>query len=515
MPIFAGSVKLIREYHYPLAVFALICYRKRYMNKYLIPFSIIILTLAIYWQIGNHDFVNFDDPGYIYNNRSVTSGLTVDNIRWAFTTYSMGSWHPLTWLSHQLDIQLYGLTPRGHHASSLLLHCINTVLLFSTLLRLSGRLWQSAFVAAVFAIHPLHVEPVAWVSSRKDLLSAFFFMLLIMSYAWYQQKTGPYRYVLLLCLLVAGLLCKPMLVTVPFILLLLDYWPLKRFKRTPLTQLVAEKVPLVIISIIFSAVTIYTQNRHGVMAGTDVLPLTYRLMNATTAYTGYLSKTFWPTGLTVMYPLPPEIPFFQFTIALSILIVVTIAVWSQRQRFPFLIVGWLWFCGMLVPVIGFTQVGIQTMADRYTYLPLIGLAIMTAWGFDCLIAPLKKRTALLWTAGMIVIAALSWTSWRQVTYWRNSITLLTRATQYASVPLLHNNLALALAENGKFADATLELQRALALNPRYVNAYFNLGLIAEQQGQLNEASHYYKICLQLTPDNPGIAAALQRIGERH
>lgn len=483
------------------------------MNKYLISFSIIILTLAVYWQIGNHDFVNIDDPGYVYNNQYVYGALTQENIRWAFTTYSMGSWHPLTWLSHQLDSQLYGLNPRGHHASSLLLHCINSVLLFSALLRLSGRLWQSAFVAAVFALHPLHVEPVAWISSRKDLLSALFFILLLISYAWYQQKTGPYRYALLLCLLVAGLLCKPMLVTAPFILLLLDYWPLKRFQRIPLSRLVAEKVPLVIISIIFSAVTIYTQNRHGVMAGTDVLPLTYRLMNATTAYAGYLSKTFWPTGLTVLYPLPPEIPFFQFTIALSILIVITLAVWNLRQRFPFLIVGWLWFCGMLVPVIGFTQTGIQTMADRYTYLPLIGLAIMTAWGFDCLIAPLKKRTAVLWTAGMITIAALSSLCWLQATYWRDSITLLTRATRFASVPLLHNNLALALAEHGRFTDATIELQRSLALNPRYVNAYFNLGLIAEQRGQLAEAARYYRICRQLTPDNPGVSAALLRIGE--
>lgn len=478
-------------------------------SKYLIILFLIVVPLAVYWQTGSHEFVNYDDPGYVVENPHVNTGLTGDNIRWAFTAISNSNWHPLTWLSHMLDCQLYGLTPKGHHLTSVFLHIVNAVLLFVLFRRMTGAQWQSAFVAALFALHPLHVESVAWVAERKDVLSASFFMLTLLAYTRYAERPTLGRYLPVFFSFVLGLMAKPMLVTLPFILLLLDYWPLGRSQAKPAgLRLVLEKIPLFVLSIASSIITIYAQNTEGAISSMEAIPFVSRLANTVLAYAGYIEKTVWPARLIVLYPLTDQMPVWKVAGAILLLVCVSAIVFRQARRFPFLPVGWLWFLGMLVPVIGLVQVGSQSMADRYTYLPLIGLFIMIAWGGAELLEKWRHRRIALFASAVTIIMLLSSVTWLQIRHWKNSVELLSHALKFTSNAFLYNNLGLALASQGKLDEAIIQYTKALQLNPNDDFAHYNLGLAFAKQGKLSEAVYHYSESLRINPGDSETRALL-------
>ncbi len=352
----------------------------------------ILLIIAIYWQVGRFDFINYDDIGYITGNDHVKSGLTLKGLIWAFQTTGFSNWHPLTWLSFMLDIELYGLNAGGHHLTSVLFHIANTLLLFLLLRRMTAALWPCAFVAALFALHPLHVESVAWISERKDVLSTFFGLLALISYVRYTERLGRLWYLSALLFFIFGLMAKPMLVTLPFVLLLLDYWPLGRIKFN--SALVfshpiklarfflccLKKYRFSYLQRLPVCVTYYAQQSGGSLMPSDMFPLGSRIANAVVSYVAYIGKMFWPAQLAVFYPYPDSFAVWQVAAAAAVLVAIFIWVTVQIRKRPYLAVGWLWYFGTLVPVIGLVQVGGQAMADRYTYVPLIGLFIMIAWG---------------------------------------------------------------------------------------------------------------------------------------
>lgn len=485
---------------------------------WLVSLVLILGTLAIYGPVVGHDFTTYDDPLYVTENPRVQQGLTAQTVAWAFTTTRGGNWHPLTWLSHALDWQLYGAWPGGHHLTSLLLHLANTVLLFALLRRMTGALWSSAVVAALFAWHPLHVESVAWVAERKDVLSTLFGLLAIRACAAYAQARRPSRYRLALLFSGLSLLAKPMLVTLPFVLLLLDYWPLKRSPRwqrageapatenppRPLTwtRLALEKWPFFILAGASSLVTFLVQKSGGAVAAFEVMPLTDRLANALTSYVSYLRKMIWPNDLAVFYPLPDSWPAGQVAAAALLLLIVTAIVVVRRQRQPYLFVGWFWFLGTLVPVIGFVQVGLQSMADRYTYIPQTGIFILLVWGVaemaerwpPGLRAALKVATALA-LAGCLTLTAF------HVRRWQNAETLFTHALAVSSDRFAaHSNLARALGKLGRIEEAAAHFQAALQLQPDAPLPLYNLGLIAVRRGDLQSAMEHYQAALRTRPD---------------
>ncbi len=371
-------------------------------REILICLFLVLATLTVYWQVGNYEFVNFDDDKYIIENFHVQKGLTRDSVIWAFTATHVSNWHPLTWLSHMLDFQLYGLNPSGHHLTNVFFHLVNTLLLFLVLKLMTGALWRSGLVAALFAVHPLHVESVVWVAERKDVLSTLFWMLTLWAYLGYTKRPGVKRYLVILLAFALGLMAKPMLVTLPFVLLLLDYWPLKRIElgqsaiglpaaSQPSTiankpgaqafRLLLEKTPMFVLAAVSSVVTFIVQKSGGAVGALETYPFKIRMANALLSYVIYLKKMIWPQNLAVFYPHPGQsLPMWQAAGAGLLLVVVSIAVIRAGRRYPYLPVGWLWYVGTLVPVIGLVQVGDQAMADRYTYVSLIGLFIVVAWG---------------------------------------------------------------------------------------------------------------------------------------
>src|SRR5437762_4869514 len=411
------------------------------------------ITWLVFGQTLNHEFVNYDDEIYVYENAKVTAGLSLQNAFWAFTHTVCNNWHPLTIISHMLDCQLYGQRPAGHHFTNVLLHTVAVVLLFLVLQQMTGALWQSAFVAAVFAIHPLHVESVAWVAERKDVLSGVFFMLTLLAYIRYARAPSTWRYLIVTFVFALGLMSKPMLVTVPFVLLLLDYWPFRRIadqRSHPghqLLSLLVEKIPLIALSAVSSTVTFLAQ--RGALGWTEQLPMLSRFNNAIVAYIIYMRQMFWPAGLAVFYPHPENrLPPWEISLALSVLIGITVAAVILRKKAPYLITGWFWYLGMLVPVIGLVQVGWQGHADRYTYLPQIGLYIAGTWAFADLTASWRRRRVLLGAAALLVIGALSCSASIQTSYWRNSETLFTHAlavTKHNDVA--ENNLGIIFLQN--------------------------------------------------------------------
>ncbi|MCX6375590.1 MAG: hypothetical protein NTU88_06080, partial [Armatimonadetes bacterium] len=354
-----------------------------------------VMTLAVYWQALNHDFITvYDDGSYVLKNEHVQRGLSIENVAWAFTTTDVYNWHPLTWISHMLDCQLFGLKPRGHHATSLILHLADSLLLLLVLTRMTKSVWKSFFVAALFAIHPTHVESVVWIAERKDVLSAFFWMLTMGAYVLYAERPGIGRYLLIMSAFALGLMSKPMLVTLPLILLLMDYWPLGRFRfgepspkkkkgKQPWSgrKLIWEKVPLLALTLGSSIATFAAQKHGGAMTSLDEFPLGVRIANAFVSYIGYIGKTFWPSKLAVLYLHPgASLPIWEVIGSALLLALIFVAVFRFGRGHPYLQVGWLWYFVTLIPVIGFIQVGRQAMANRYTYVPLIGLFIMIAWG---------------------------------------------------------------------------------------------------------------------------------------
>jgi hypothetical protein len=519
----------------------------------------------VYWQVGDHEFLNLDDNDYVTENSHVVTGITGSNILWAFSSTEAANWHPITWLSHMADAQIYGMNPRGHHLTNLIIHISSTVLLFLLLFRLTGSRWQSSFVAALFALHPLHVESVAWVAERKDLLSAFFWFLTLFLYSSYVTKRKPVFYISSLISFVLGLMSKPMLVTIPIVMLLIDLWPLNRYSlkeqepvrrqllscATQLKALVQEKILFFACSIFSAVITIYAQHKGGAISGFEATPFRLRVENAIVSYVEYIAKTIWPHDLAVYYPLPSSIPLWQIICSLLILLLVSVAViWFGRQH-PFLPVGWFWFIITLLPVIGLIQVGSQAMADRYTYIPHIGLFIIVAWGIPVLTKKLQYQQGIIALLAGVVIFSSAALTWRQLGYWRDDVSLYQRDLDVTTdnyimhnhlgiiyrykgeldsaireykmalaiepnYPETHNNLGLALAGTGNRDAALKEFQIAIALNPNYSQAHNNLGVTLAGMGNLDAAIREYQAAITINPndsdarDNMRNALAKQR-----
>ena len=472
---------------------------------------LLVLTLGVFFQTSDHQFINFDDPLYVTNNPYVTGGITEKNIIWAFTTTTASNWHPLTWLSHMADVEIFGLNPRGHHLTSVLIHTASTLLLFWLLAQMTKAPWQSLFVAALFALHPLHVESVAWVAERKDVLSGFFWVLTLLCYVGYVKHRTVKSYLLTLFSFLVGLLTKPMLVTLPVIMFVLDCWPLGRFSpqkgeghRTvgfTFWSLVKEKIPFFLFSALSAIITIYAQGKGGAMSSFEAVPLTSRIGNALVAYATYIGKTIWPHDLAFFYPFPLSLPFWQVCASIVLLVLISIVTIRLRRQKPYLIVGWFWFLVTLVPVIGFVQVGGQSMADRYTYIPLTGLFIMGCWGVPDLLRGLRHRSAILVILSIIVVSALVITTWRQLGYWKDNIPLYRHTLDVTSNNyIILNNLGIALADRGEVDAAIQAYQEALRVWPKSATAHVNLGAALAGQGKFEEAISHYAEALRLKPD---------------
>src|SRR5215831_11152218 len=433
---------------------------KSWLTDLLVCLGLVAVTWAVFGQTLTHDFVNFDDHVYVYENPLVIRGVSPEGIIGAFTHTHARNWHPLTTVSHMLDCQLYGLKAGGHHLTNVILHTISVVLLFLVLKQMTDGLWQSAFVATLFAIHPLHVESVAWIAERKDVLSAVFFMLTLAAYTRYARAPSAIRYLLVALLFALGLMSKPMLVTVPFLLLLLDYWPLSRIEthrsevRRRLPTLLKEKIPFLALSTFSCIATLFAQ-RQGPSA-IDQLPFLWRLENAFVTYVTYVWQMLWPARLAVFYPHPNDrLPLLQVTGALALLVATSLVVISLRRTKPYLVTGWLWYLGMLVPVIGVVQVGEQAHADRYTYLPQIGLYIMIAWTVgDLLVESTRLRRVLVGVIAAMAVASLGARAFGQTAYWKNSETLWNHALAVTGEnDVAHNNLGFLFLRRGELDKA--------------------------------------------------------------
>jgi Tfp pilus assembly protein PilF len=481
------------------------------LNRCWVTFGICISLLALVWvvfgQTLRYDFVNYDDPHYVYQNTRITSGINLANMAWAFTHVHSENWHPLTTITHMLDCQLHRLNAGWHHFTNVLLHCLAVVLLFVALERMTGALWRSAFVAAVFAVHPLHVESVAWIAERKDVLSALFFMLTLLAYLHYTRAPSIRRYLTVGFVVVLGLMSKPMLVTLPFVLLLLDYWPLGRFEgrksntRRQLIRLVVEKIPLIALSAVSSMVTFLAQ--RGAIGWTEQLPMPARISNSLVAYVVYIRQMFWPAGLAVFYPHPESrLPIWEISLASIVLVGITAAAFVFRKKAPYFVTGWLWYLGMLVPVIGLVQVGWQGHADRYTYLPQIGLYIAVTWTVTDLTHSWRFQRIALGVAAVLIVGALSCRAWLQTSYWRDSKTLFTHALAVTSNnDVALNNLGIIFLDKGQLDDAISKLQAAIDLRPENAPAHDNLAKALLRKGQITEAMVHYRKFLALQPEN--------------
>jgi Flp pilus assembly protein TadD len=470
-----------------------------------------IVTLSVYWQITSHEFINYDDGLYVTENPHVQAGLTRESIIWAFTTGHAVNWHPLTWLSHMLDIDIYGLNPIGHHLTNLQFHILNSILLFLVFKMMTGALWQSAFVAALFALHPLHVESVAWVAERKDVLSTFFWILSMWAYVRYVRQPEKKRYFLLILFFILGLMSKPMLVTLPFVLLLLDFWPLSRFQSTTkesnnfsyktLTSLVLEKLPLFVLTAVSSFVTFFVQQHGGAIKSLEAVPMDLRIVNALFSYLSYLGKAIWPQNLALIYPYPSISIIWQITLSVPVLICISILTIKLARSFPYLTTGWLWYLGTLVPVIGLVQVGNQSMADRYTYISFIGIFIIVAWGMADIFSRWQNQKTLLALLAGIVIASFMVCTCFQVQKWQNSITLLKHAINVTyNNSMAHYTFGHALDQQGRLEEAVLQYNKAIKIRPEFAMAHNNLGAALSRKGELKEAIYHFNEAVNIHPD---------------
>ena len=478
---------------------------------------LVLAILVVFSQVKSYDFVSYDDDVYITKNRHVQGGLTVEGIIWAFTIAHSGNWHPLTWLSHMLDISLFGLNPGYHHLMSLLFHIANTLLLFFILRRMTGEIWKSGFVAALFALHPLHVESVAWIAERKDVLSTFFFMLTILAYVFYVEKPVLRRYLFVFFFFVFGLLSKTMLVTLPFLLLLLDYWPLSRFEfkskaknfKVPL-HLIWEKVPLFALTALSSIVTFFAEKHGKSVSSLEIFPIKTRIANTFVSYVSYIGKMIWSLNLAVFYPYPEIFPIWQVMGSLLLLVCISFLVIRHARSLPYLPVGWLWYLGTLVPVIGLVQIGSQSMADRYTYVSLIGLFIMIAWGVPDILKRWRYQRIVLSVSLGIILLLLMIFTWYQTINWKNSITLFEHALKVTTRNnIAHNNLGTALAREGKLEEAIYQFREALKGKPDFSDAHYNLGTALGILGNHEEAVYHLREALK---GETGLSEVHNKIG---
>jgi hypothetical protein len=511
-----------------------------------------VVVMFVFCQTLRHEFVYYDDGQYFFNNPHVETGLAWNNVKWAFQTFYAANWHPLTWLSLMLDVELFGSGPAGPHFMNVLLHAANTGLLFLLLQRLTGAQWRSALVAALFGLHPLHVESVAWASERKDVLSGLFFMLTILMYARYveqakiQNSKPKVFYCLALLFFGLGLMSKPMLVTLPFVLLLLDYWPLNRFGlsnpniqrstvRSTVLRLASEKLPFLALSAISSAVTLVAQK--DAIQPFDRIPVGICAVNSMVSYVGYLRKMFWPVNLAIPYPYPSHWSFWLFWLSAAVFAGAIVVVFWFGRRFPFMITGWFWYLGMLVPVIGLVQVGAQSMADRYTYLPLIGVFIVLVWGAGEALKNSRLPKQIMWGVAVLILSACVTRTLDQLRFWQNTESLFQHTTtvtkgnaiayyslgeyysgkgrlaeamdEYLNAIQIRpgyddalNNLGVALALSGNLDEAVARIRESIHYQPKKADAYFNLGNVLVMQHKPDEAINAYTEALQLRPDYP-------------
>jgi protein O-mannosyl-transferase len=481
----------------------------------LICLALAILTIITFGSLKDCGFINLDDNTYVYENAYVQSGLNWNNIGQAFSFSSelverSSNWHPLTWLSLMLDYQIFGLNPQGYHLINLLFHVLNTILLFLILYRMTKKLWPSAFVACLFAIHPLHVESVAWISERKDVLSTFFWMLTIGAYSYYVEHPGFRRYFFVLLFFVLGLLAKPMLVTLPFVLLLLDYWPLQRFqeikpgdseyKWSLIYPLLREKIPLFVL-IILSSIATYIVQQKGGAVHSEAFPLVVRIGNAFVSYIAYIGKMIWPGNLAVFYLHPGALLLWQVLGSVFLLIAITLVVIWKTKRTPYLATGWLWYLGTLVPVIGIVQVGSQSMADRYTYIPLIGLLIMIAWGVPDLLKKWKYQKEILLTLSALIILCFSIITWTQVGYWQNNITSHSHTLKVTNYNWpIYICRGIAYADLGNYRQAIDDYSQAIELKPDYAEVYNYRGKAYYGLSNYRQTIDDYGKAIELKPD---------------
>jgi protein O-mannosyl-transferase len=518
-------------------------------NKHILMIYILLIVaaIAVFWGVNECDFINYDDPSYVTENNHIQYGISTDGIRWAFTTGYFSNWHPLTWISHMLDVQLFGLQPRWHHLTNLLFHIANTLLLFFVLHRMTKAHWESAFVAALFALHPLHVESVAWVAERKDVLSMFFWMLTMGAYCWYVEHPRFQRYLIVVVFFALGLMAKPMLVTLPFVLLLLDYWPLQRFQQIPSDQkirtaadervsgdkqkgnskkkdtavgeevlaetpaesryrwalirsLLWEKIPLFALTVLSSIVTYFVQQHGGSVASFEKVPLSDRFSNTFISYIAYIGQAIWPNNLAVLYPYPLLFPTWQVIGAALLLTAITITVIGKTKRAPYLAMGWLWYVGTLVPVIGIVQVGLQARADRYTYIPLIGLFIMATWGISEFSKNWRYRREALIASSTVVLLFLCIVTWTQVWYWKNSITLFEHALNVTENNYIaYYNRGIAYSELRNYRQAIGDYDKVIEIKPKYTEAYSNRGNAYLHLGNDRQAIGDFDKAIEINP----------------
>jgi protein O-mannosyl-transferase len=485
--------------------------------KILIGIGLSILVLVCYRGVVENEFIRFDDPQYVMENPQMQRGLSEEAVVWAFTTSShVSNWHPLTWLSLLLDREFFGMNPVGYHWMNVLLHLFGGLLLFAALNRMTASLWRSGLVAALFLIHPLHVESVAWVAERKDVLSGLFWMTGLWCYARYAERPGLVRYLWVVLSFVCGLLSKPMVVTFPFVLLMLDWWPLGRTAggKASWTRLVWEKMPLFLLSAAGSVITFLVQRKDHAVVTLSAISLDDRLANAAVSYAAYLGKTIWPAGLSIFYPYqgPPPLGYLIFAIALIILITSISVLLSNRR--PYLLVGWLWYLGTLVPVIGLVQVGSQAIADRYTYLPLIGVFIMAAWGARDLLGGSRGRMAIrgfVSAAVMVTFVVLVVLTRIQVSHWKDNSTLFSHALRHTERNFMaHHILAEGMVKAGDLTGAERHHREAIRIKPAFKQAYNGLGYLLMIQGKQDEAGDLLEKALQI---DPAYVQAMKNLGD--
>ncbi len=480
-----------------------------------------MITLALYNPVNHHPFVNYDDWGYVTENSHVRQGLSFDTMSWALTSTDQANWHPLTWISHALDVSLFRMNPAGHHFTSVLLHIVNVVLLFLLMIWATGRLGPSALVAALFAWHPINVETVAWIAERKNALCTFFFLLALWAYGWYVRKPGWKRYLAVFVLFAAALASKPMVITLPFLLLLIDYWPLQRLitgkeQKNPSLiswpRLVLEKVPLFVLSAASAIITMRAQRAGGAMRSTELFPFGVRMANAITAYAMYLWKMVWPTHLAPLYPHPGDsIAAWQVALAATLLISMSVLVVLLRAR-RYLLVGWLWFLGTLVPVIGVVQVGDAAMADRYAYIPLIGIFAMIAFGWADW-AESKQIGAWAGLPAAMALMGLAFMAHRQIDYWQSNRELWAHTLAVTQNNFIaEDNLGGALILEGKEEEAHIHFEAAAEINPRDPMSHGNLGTYYQTHNRMREAIEQYQAAISLTSDAGLVAQTYANLG---
>lgn len=476
--------------------------------------------MAVFWPVHNDEFILFDDGQYVFENPHVATGLNWSNLVWAATQFHSGNWHPITWISHMLDVQFFGMRPEMHHLTNVLFHAANSILLFLLFNFMTGALWRSAIVGGLFALHPAHVESVAWVAERKDVLSAFFFMLTLMAYVVFARQTESRKrrlyYGISIVCFALGLMSKPMLVTLPLILLLIDAWPLQRFQlsafnfRLPNPRFLLEKTPFFALTIASCIITFLAQKAEGAVDTFQRVPFATRLSNAVIAYSDYLLKLVWPSKLAILYLRPEHWPGVRIAWAIILVAALTLLFALGSRRWPWMAVGWFWFLGMLVPVIGLVQVGNQYMADRYTYLPFIGCFVLLVWGAWELVKSSRLRRAATISATFVLLVTAATLTHHQILYWKNSETLFSRCIAVTSDNFsAHNILGVAMARQNRFDEAKFHFGEALRIQPHYVDALQNFGILLTEHGNFADAVTYLRQAAEIRPES---AVLFSRLG---